>query len=122
MTKEEFNKQTKRYFDSINPERGEVTDDASCSGVGCSVCVFNHGYGGCCGPSSIFEVMEKFEKWVKEHPQITNKDKMEQVFGIKIDPKHVCPPGKEMCGSSTCEECRKWWNKEYKEPNGEATE
>lgn len=115
MTKEEFNKQIKRYFDSINPERGEVTDCTSCDGVMCSDCMFNHGCNNGFEPYDIFEIMEEFEKWVKEHPPTTNKEKMEEVFGVKIGPKCLCPPCAGRCVLN-CEECRKWWNEEYQTP------
>ncbi len=120
MTKEEFNKQIKRYFDSISPERGEVTYGVVCRGSMCKDCMFNKDLR--CELDDFFEIMEEFEKWVKEHPPITNKEKMEEVFGAKVDTKCECPPGIEMCGSPTCKECRKWWNKEYKEQNGEEGE
>ena len=121
MTKEEYMKQIKRYFDSINPERGEAANALSCHGVLCGKCIF---YKQCCKfdedadimLENAFEVIETIKKWVKEHPPITNKNKMEQVFGVKIDSKCECPPGIEMCGSPTCKECRKWWNEKYQEP------
>ena len=117
MTKEEFKKQAKRYFDSINPERGEATDDNPCRGVMCSDCMFNHGYDECCEPYDFFEIMEEFEKWVKAHPAITNKEKFEQIFGIKVTLAD-CPPASagrhdrfiDCEGFSNCDECRKWWS------------
>lgn len=119
MTKEEFKKQVKRYFDSINPERIKSNGGLTCHGVECDDCMFDSicNCGRC--PDDLFEIMEEFEKWAKAHQPITNKDKMEQVFGIKIDPKHACTPGVENCVGLNCEECRKWWSEEYKEPNGE---
>ena len=115
MTKEEFKKQIKRYFDSINHKRGETTNGALCRGVVCDDCMFNKDLG--CELHDFFEIMEEFEKWSKAHQPITNKDKMEQVFGVKIDQKQICPPGVGRCIVLTCEECREWWNEEYKEPN-----
>ena len=103
MTKEEFNKQVKRYFDMFNKDL-------------------------CCEPYDIFGIMEEFEKWAKEHPAITNKEKFEQIFGIKVTPAD-CPPASTgrcdrfiSCDAfGDCDECRKWWGEEYKEPNGEVT-
>lgn len=120
MTKEEFKKQVKRYFDSINPERRKSNGGLTCHGVECSDCMFDSICNGGRCPDDLFEIMEEFEKWVNAHLLITNKDKMEQVFGVIVDDQHACPPSaildREGILCNQCDRCRQWWNEEYQEP------
>jgi hypothetical protein len=128
MTKEEYKKNLIRYFNSLRDNRKSVM--IFCDDIICSECMFRELCRDFDKPGmqphqmfkSSFEVIELLEKWAKEHPPITNKDKIEQVFGVEIDPKHGCPPGVGRCEGSNCDECRKWWGEEYKGPNEEEAE
>lgn len=122
MTKEEYKKNLIRYFNSLRDNRKSVM--IFCDDIICSECMFSELCHDFERPGmqphqmfkASFEVIELLEKWAKEHPAITNKEKIEELFGVKIDPKHGCPPGVGRCGDSDCEECRKWWSDKYEEP------
>ena len=133
MTKEECKKNLIRYFNSLREKNRRKSAMMFCDDIICSECMFRELCRDFGKPGMqphymfkiSFEVVELLEKWAKEHPQITNKDKIEQVFGVKVNPKHGCPPVVGRCDDLDCNECKEWWNEEYKAPNvedGEATE
>lgn len=118
MTKEEYKKNLIRYFDSVRggEEDPKHMGEANCGGISCGYCIFEQLCTNMYTPEGALHYVELLEKWAKEHPAITNKEKIEELFGVKIDPKHGCPPVVGRCGDSDCEECRKWWNEEYQTP------
>lgn len=74
----------------------------------------------------IFGYLNAIENWAKEHPKKTNRDKFEEVFGIKFDTYALCS-GEFSCDiemhpdavkcieeGAICADCR-WWDEEYKE-------
>lgn len=76
--------------------------------------------------SKLEENVKILEQWAKEHPIKTNLDVVAEgleKFGYKVDRdslKNDCIPrfssnyASQRC-SGKCEECRKWWDEEYKE-------
>lgn len=74
------------------------------------------------------EAIAIVEKWNKEHPSITNlqhyAEELRKVgFHVDVDvlkttcPIHVSPhfvKGYICKGTDDCDECEKWWDKEYK--------
>lgn len=128
MTKEECKKNLIRYFNSLREKNRRKSAMMFCDDIVCAECMFRELCRDFDRPGmqphqmfkASFEVIELIEKWTKEHPAITNKEKIEELFGVKIDPELECKPGG--CTGTSCEECRKWWSEEYKGPNGEATE
>lgn len=71
---------------------------------------------------------DRFEKfvmdWAKEHPVVTNKDKFREIFGTyTLESLRKCPfaASKKCLGESSCAKCdlNNFWEKEYKEPEGE---
>ena len=125
MTKEECKRNLIRYFNSLREENHRKSVMIFCDDIICSECMFRELCRDFDKPGmqphhmfkNSFEVIELLERWAKEHPPITNKDKMEQVFGVKIKPE-FCPPGEGRCAKS-CDECRKWWSDEYEEPKAD---
>ncbi len=119
MTKEEYKKNLTRYFDSVR--RGEEAKNymgtALCCGVACTTCMFAYLCEHIHLPEKALDCVELLEKWVKEHPVITNKDKFKEVFGVEPD-DDSCPPVSNICGVakylSDCNACRRWWDEEYK--------
>ena len=91
----------------------------------CDYCEFNGtGYAQCFRYENMHpkEHVSIVEKWSGEHPVMTNAMKFEEVFGSS--PKapggaKYCPPN-VYCHHSPngCEECLKWWDEPYKEPEG----
>jgi len=56
------------------------------------------------------------EQWSKEHPIQTNRQKVEEMFGRRVNIK-ACPPfaPEEWCRGE-CIECEKWWDAPYEAP------
>lgn len=118
MTKEEYQRNLIRMFDSVrNNHKGEET----CDGVSCSSCPF---YEEVCSTKGIkgtlkgtlfhsYEAIEVVENWAKENPNKTNIEKFKEVFGFEPNvfadnEKHI------LCnGYRTIDE--KFWDAEYKE-------
>lgn len=91
----------------------------------CDACPFDD-EGSCRAryPDSTLSIEEKVaivEQWSKEHQIKTNREKYAEIFGeeptIHSDDGLPCPPGD--CPHKGCEECLKWWDKEYIDPKGE---
>lgn len=116
MTKEEYKRNLIRMFDSI---RDEFKGGENCAGVGCGSCPF---YEEVCSIGQVkfhvYEAINVVEKWVKEHPIVTNADKFREVFGTE--------PSKDSCVhvNKLCKECEcfndyrcnvrnRFWNAEY---------
>lgn len=95
---------------------------------GCELCIGdkNGGYMSCstfmeCCPQNAEEIIMN---WAKEHPIMTNKDKLKEVFGYDFNFLHkckglVCPDDKDG-NCISCNDCKflNFWNKEYKTPKG----
>lgn len=70
------------------------------------------------------EAEEIIMKWAKEHPVITNFQKLEEVFGKELTDKldindcmmNRCPNPIRTCGECEYDD---FWKQEYKEPKGE---
>ena len=69
--------------------------------------------------------VEIVEKWSKEHPIMTNARKFMEVFGC--EPRtgkgsYFCTPKakrkNDNC-SDNCEDCLKWWDKGWEEPEND---
>lgn len=83
-TEEEFQRDLKRYLDTLNEDLSPCKFKQDCER-----CMFsNHEL---CGKYYInsrpiknsFEIIEKVYRWAKEHPIVTNRDKLVETFGNK---------------------------------------
>lgn len=120
MTKEEYEKNINRMWDSVR--KNEYEGKTACSGVRCEDCPL---WGVCqaCSRSvdvlNVYKAIEVVENWAKEHPIVTNADKFHEMFGIE-------PPRIRSCiNFEECENCKyydgskcdadnRFWNAEYK--------
>lgn len=115
MQFQEFAKQRKRmcehYSASCRDEEGSICPMFFVLGHTCSIfCLHN--------PKEAEEIVSK---WAAEHPSITNRQKLKEMFGVDIDD---IPSG---CSGIKCPEkfdvnckvCpyRNFWDQEYKEVN-----
>lgn len=121
MTKEEYQRDLVRLFDSL---RTEYKGDESCKGIRCIDCPFQEN---ACfmynKKFNVFEVIEILEQWGKEHPIMTNARKFKEVFGFTPIPIGSC-----VKPNAKCEECdyyniddsscdiEGFWDAEYEEP------
>lgn len=80
----EFKRDMKRMLDSIRKEGTSATWWNICEGAKCFVCPLDI----ICENNSnflrSFEAIEIVHKWAKEHPIITNRDKLKEVFGFEV--------------------------------------
>lgn len=117
MTKEEYQRDLIRMFDSI---RSDFKGENGCSGVDCNDCPMHKIV---CGRGQIrpFEAIEIVENWAKQHPIKTNADKFKEVFGFEPTPIY-CVNNNMKC--SDCEyfdynnglcDVSIFWDAEYKE-------
>ena len=112
MTKEEYQENVIRLWDSL---RTEHKGEKDCAGVGCSDCPLDNEVGIC----NIYKSIEIVENWAKEHPIKTNADKFKEVFGVERLPLYSCDTNAkcEDCGyytGSGCNANHMFWNAEYK--------
>lgn len=98
LSKEEYQKNLRRMFDSL---RAEHKGEDNCAGVKCTECPFKE-LSCSLGASNfyLFETMEIVENWSKEHPVVTNTMKFEEIFGVQ--PSEI----------SSCDD---FWNSPYRE-------
>lgn len=118
MTKEEFQRDLIRMFDSL---RNKCKGEKNCRGINCRDCPF--GIKVCNADIEMFhahEAIEIVENWAKEHPIVTNADKFREVFGFDMT---ICWDNEFPCNEcqfcdidGTCNSKEKFWNAEYKEP------
>lgn len=120
MTKEEFQRNLIRMFDSL---RTEYKGKRNCDGIECNNCPFNGKV--CYAGERLFraydaiEIIETVESWAKEHPTATNSDKFKEVFGFKPFTNN-CINGEVKCDKCECYDygvCaahNRFWNAEYK--------
>lgn len=129
LTREELKRTITRIFDKLRGYDKENEGRCGCEGVkSCSMCPFDGKDTFCLSEHSIDIILNAFEcveKWAKEHPIVTMRDKYKEVFGV--DPKnhsgdYLCPSYlgfKDVnCESgSYCSQCKeKFWASEYKQP------
>ena len=108
MEFQEFVKQRKRMCKSIHNVR-----DCPLAMYGCSYCI-----------EDCFENTQRAEeivsKWAAEHPVMTNRQKAEEIFGVKLNTKGClsikCPHNEDGM-VLPCETCDyyNFWDQEYKE-------
>ena len=120
MEFKEFVKHRERMLNSIGRVKGV------CSGVNCSECPFK-----VCGEIprkcalNDIEAEAIVQKWMNEHPIVTNAMKYKEIFGVypikESTGKYVCPPqnATKDCNIRTCDDCKTWWDEEYKETEKE---
>lgn len=119
MTKEEYQKELVRMFDSL---RDEHKGEENCTGISCSDCPFARKV---CNTGKLlfysFKAIEIVEQWAEQHHVKTNSQKFEEVFGFKPYTKN-CINGDEKVSCTNCQcfydgECaahNRFWNAEYK--------
>lgn len=113
MTVEEYSEGLKRYFETTTGRKREkVVKSDDCTGYGfrtnCTNCIFNN----TCGNVSLTEKAEILEKWLKEHPVVTNGQHFIDEFGFD---GYTCE--KVRCNethSAACKHCQYSKNAEYK--------
>lgn len=115
LSKEEYQKNLRRMFDSL---RTEHKGEDNCAGVKCAECPFKE-VSCSLGASNfyLFETMEIVENWSKEHPVMTNADKFRELFGVQ-PPINACVNNNidcENCGYYSDGRCNvhSFWDKEY---------
>ena len=135
LSKEEFEREIIRMWDSVRTEsKGKLScDRVSC--VDCPIQYINNqlcqGYIDNKGRTNFpiecaIDIIELVEKWSKEHPIATNRDKLKEVFGEQLAHDiitevtnncvgHKCP---YVFKNDKCEDCfyDGFWKKEYQEP------
>jgi len=125
LSKEEFKKELVRMWDTLREKHKGVH---GCEGIeSCKECPLHK----CCLNKldddqvyNAMEIIEIVEKWSKEHPIVTNRDKFKEVFGINLyDTTHecvglTCPSNAFSTLPTDCRTCphNGYWSKEYKEP------
>lgn len=83
-TEDEFQRDLKRYLDTLNKDQFPCKFNEDCER-----CMFSKHV--LCGKQYVravpinysFKIMEKVYKWAKEHPIVTNRDKLIKTFGNK---------------------------------------
>lgn len=125
LSKEEYKKKLVRMWDSVRRYNSPYKGDNKCNGVNCEKCPI---YAHCCDAYqddirvyNAFEIIDAVEKWSKEHPVITNRDKFKEIFGWEIPKSLRDCYAVQYCDcleSNDCSECpyNGFWGKEYKEP------
>lgn len=118
-TMEEYQREYIRMMDSMR-EGSEYSGEANCKGVDCNRYPL-YTSNSCSSSSKAFEIIEIVEKWSKEHPVVTNRDKFKEVFGIepKVCPRMIYIDIKSLseCLESDCKKCtQEFWDLEYKVP------
>lgn len=111
----EFKRDLRRYFDTLE----ETVHCHPCKlSEDCEKCMFfNHEL---CGKYYVnsrpiknsFEIIEKVYRWAKEHPIVTNRDKLIKTFGNKNFNFILSSLRNDMI-----DEYGKWLHEEYKEPD-----
>jgi len=123
MTREEYEKNVIRMFDSI---RSDHKGEKACRGVNCRDCPYNEKF---CNTGEkgfrVYEAIEIVENWANEHPIVTNADKFREVFGVEYEPMNACITDADCrdcqyCDDDgMCEVNKRFWNKEYNEKTKE---
>lgn len=111
-TKEGFQRDLIRMFDSLKGDE-DKKGNFHCDVIACSDCPLNH-----YPCSKIDEALEKLDlieqvyKWAKEHPIVTNRDKLIKTFGNKNFNFILSSLRNDMIS-----EYGVWLREEYKEPD-----
>lgn len=115
ISEEEYKKTLIRMWDSVRTDSFKGAE--KCFGVKCSKCPllskcrYDCSVGGFITKS--FEIIDVVEKWGKEHPVVTNREKFKELFGkeILVSP-HGCVG---LSCQSPCDTCPNngFWDKEY---------
>lgn len=123
MTKEEYQRNIVRMFDSI---RSNHKGEKKCRGINCEDCPFD---GKLCNTGEkafrVYEAIEVVENWAKENPIKTNADKFREVFGMEKLPFYSC-----IYHNAECRDCEHFtgmgckansgfWDTEYNEKTKE---
>lgn len=83
-TEEKFKKDKARMFDTIRWKESNHFGECNCSDCKCCKCPLDDGDICICSFYDSFQVIERVHKWAKEHPFVTNRDKLKELFGTKI--------------------------------------
>lgn len=114
MTIEEYIDGMKRYFSTTSKPNGRHSVDDCCNyNILCSACIF-HNY---CAPGelTLAEKAEILEKWLKEHPIITNRQHFIDEFGFDgYTCNRTC--NRTLNSNNDCDICPHGRYAEYKKP------
>lgn len=138
ISEKQFNAIMKRYFESKGIKQDDDPDTFDCEGYGCNDCICNNSVGDLytCQPHKNIEyakstihaneaIIKRAEQWSKGHPAVTNRDKLEETFGLNIE-KEVLIDGYDvkqayiisLANGKSLKLCDKsfgdWLDKEYK--------
>lgn len=127
-TEEQFKKDFIRMMDSVRFEDSISMHTTTCSGVICENCYIARS----CSHkitdigSTSYKVIEDVYNWSQEHPIVTNRDKLKEVFGFD---KICCNFSKNQlkivyqgisriftCDDDDIWDISEWFEEEYKEP------
>lgn len=97
-TEEQYKKDLMRMFDAFRDETNKGTKD--CKSVKCNECPIKCFCGNAFSDfgEDHFETFKKIKlvyNWAKEHPIVTNRDKLKEVFGINVINSIVVDCGKK---------------------------
>lgn len=119
-TYEQYKKDFVRYFKTEIGERRKHStfQEEDCSNLPCAVCIANisnidsHSFTQCQqNLFNSFQVIKNIHDCAKEHPVVTNRDKIKDVFGFNMTSWDDAKlNGKDF-------DFNKWLSSEYKEPN-----
>ena len=129
ITKEEYKRAYIRMMDSVRDKDSMYKNQACCDGVDCYDCILHDSDGCICDCEGVhtYEIIERVEKWSKEHPIQSNLDKFKEVFCLNgvstFDmpcPMNIGLVDEDYCDGKGCGVCKKeFWNSEYKAPTKE---
>lgn len=112
-TEKEFQRDLKRYFDTLDKDWYPCRSYENCE----RCMFFKHLV---CGKQCVravpinysFNIIEKVYSWAKEHPVVTNRKKLEEIFGEKKAKEIIS----RIMFYANNEDFGEWFNEEYKEP------
>lgn len=112
-TEKEFQRDLKRYLNTL--DKGKATCN---SYENCERCMFFNN--GLCGEQYVravpinysFKIIEKVYNWSKEHPVVTNRKKLKEIFGEEKAKEIIS----RIMFYANNEDFGEWLNEEYKEP------
>ena len=69
LSREEYKREYIRMMDSVRDKDSMYINQACCAGVNCDDCFLHDGYGCICDCEGVhaYEIIERVEKWSKEH-------------------------------------------------------
>lgn len=83
-TKNQFEKDLVRMFDSYRYDDSEHMGENGCKDVVCNNCPLDEKSCGAVKKFKSFDTIKIIYEWAKAHPVITNRDKLKEVFNVEL--------------------------------------